>query len=142
MKSISTYQLTIPASTNFLSDVRNFVEVHAKEHGFSDSDIHNVRLAVDEAVTNIIKHAYNYDESKKIDVEIEFNKDELLVSLSDSGKKFELRSLKQPDVQEYAKQKRRGGMGLYLIHTLMDEVEYQRTNGRNEIKMCKQRSNS
>ena len=142
MNSIATYQLTIPASTNFLAEVRNFVELHAKEHGFTETDIHDVRLAVDEAVTNIIKHAYNFDDSKEIEVEMEFNEEELHVSLSDTGKNFELKSLKQPDIREYAKQKKRGGMGLYLIHTLMDEVKYQRKNGRNEIKMFKQRSNS
>lgn len=139
MDSLTTYHLTIPATTMRLADVRKFVEKHGKEHGFSEAKMHDVRLAVDEAVTNIIKHAYNRDETKKIDIELEINTERLCVTLTDTGKVFKIKSLKQPDVLEYARQKRRGGMGVYLIHTLMDNVDYFRNKGKNEIKMCKNR---
>lgn len=122
-----------------LADVRSFVLTHGKEHGFSDANMHDVQLAVDEAVTNIIKHAYERDESKNIEIELEINSEKLCVSLTDSGKAFKLKSLKQPDVREYARQKRRGGMGVYLIHSLMDSVDYIRKDGKNEIRMCKNR---
>jgi serine/threonine-protein kinase RsbW len=59
-----TYRKKISASTQNLSDVREFVATHAKNHGFTSRQIADVQLAVDEACTNIIKHAYDYDASK------------------------------------------------------------------------------
>ncbi len=139
MDSLTTYHLTIPATTLRLAEVRSFVEKHGKEHGYSAEQMHDVRLAVDEALTNIIKHAYEKDSTKKIDIELEINSEKLCVTLADTGKAFKVRALKQPNVLEYARQKKRGGMGLYLIHTLMDSVDYYRKEGKNEIRMCKNR---
>lgn len=140
MKQSSTYKLSISASTENLSDVRSFIDVHAKDHGFSSKTIQDVRLAVDEAVTNIIKHAYSNDNSKIIDVELLFFENKLCVQLIDSGKNFKFETYKIPDIKEQIKRRKRGGMGVYMIHSLMDKVSYSRNGGKNEIKMCKKRT--
>ncbi|HLR32513.1 MAG TPA: ATP-binding protein, partial [Fodinibius sp.] len=57
-KSTATYNITVRASTEYLSKVRDFVGKHAASYGFNKQEVADIRLAVDEAYTNIIKHAY------------------------------------------------------------------------------------
>lgn len=136
----STYRKIIPASTENLSEVRNFVGQHASSHGFDRKQISDIRLAVDEAITNIIKHAYNGDENHTIEIDITFKNDRMCVILFDTGITFSLKSFKQPNIEEKIKQKKRGGMGVYLIHSLMDDVTYGREDDSNKMVMCKYKS--
>jgi len=136
----SIYNFKVKASTDKLAEVRKFVAENAKKHHYSGKDIADVRLAVDEAFTNIIKHAYNYDSDRNVEIELEIDDDKICVSLFDTGKSFDSSSYRFPDVKEQIRQKKRGGMGVYLINKLMDEVEYLKDGDINEIKMCKKRS--
>lgn len=136
----SIYTFKVKASTDKLAEVRNFVARNARKHKYSSKDIEDVRLAVDEAFTNIIKHAYNYNENEQVEIELEIDKDQICVSLFDQGKSFESSKYRFPDVREQIRKKKRGGMGVYLMHKLMDEVQYLQDGSTNEIKMCKKRS--
>lgn len=134
-----TYRLTVKASTEHLAEVRKFVANYAKQEGFTPEQITDTRLAVDEAFTNIIKHAYQNDESKTVNLELQFDSEKLCITLSDHGKSFDMASYKFPDVKKQIKNKKRGGMGVYLIHHLMDEVIYRNKSKKNIIIMCKHR---
>lgn len=140
MGTNSTYRKTISASTKNLSEVRNFVAEHAKNNGFSSSKIADIRLAVDEAITNIIKHAYKGDENHTIEITVKFKKDRVCIELQDTGNSFNLDTFPEPNIREKIKQRKRGGMGVYLIHSLMDDVTYGRQNKSNKMVMCKFRS--
>lgn len=133
----STYHMDVTASTQNLSSVREFVACHAREHGFGEQDTEEIRLAVDEAMTNVIKHAYGYDESKKILISVGSDSSGFWVAIQDNGHAFDLSSYSTPDVPERIKQRRKGGVGVYLIRRLMDQVEYSTRNEHNEIKMTK-----
>lgn len=140
MGTLSTYQKSIDASTKNLAEVRNFVAEHAVSHGFDKQQIADIRLAVDEAITNIIKHAYQQDDSKTIDIEITLEENSICIQLQDTGKKFRMNKYSEPDIEKKIKERKRGGMGLYLIHSLMDSVTYNSKNGMNEMVMCKNRT--
>lgn len=140
MGTNSTYRKTIAASTKNLSDVRNFVAEHASSNGFNRQEIADIRLAVDEAITNIIKHAYKGDENHTIDIEVTFKKDRVCIELLDTGATFNLKAFPEPNIKEKIKQKKRGGMGVYLIHSLMDDVSYGRVDDANKMVMCKYRT--
>jgi len=135
--NISTYRKTIPASTKNLSEARDFVAEYARKNGFNAQKISDIRLAVDEAITNIIKHAYNGEEDHTIEIELTFKDDRLCVELFDTGATFSIKTFKQPNIEEKIKQKKRGGMGVYLIHSLMDNVSYGREDEANKMVMCK-----
>lgn len=139
MKNESTYTLTVPAATEKLADVRKFVFDHSSKEGFSENQIEDIRLAVDEAFTNIIKHAYKYDSNQDVLVQLHFDKDKLVVKLTDYGSSFDITKYKRPNLEEQIKMKKRGGMGVHLIKTLMDDVSYNRENKKNEITMSKNR---
>ncbi len=140
LEKTSTYIKKIQASTENLAEVREFVSKHASDHGFSKKNISDIRLAVDEACTNIIKHAYNYDKSKVVSIELEFNNNQLIVVLSDYGIGFNPDSYEKPNIPEQIKLKKRGGMGVHLIRNLMDKVVYQKSDGKNILYMKKNRN--
>lgn len=140
MKREATYHKTLNATTKNLSDVRKFVSLQAKKHGFTDDQISDIRLAVDEACTNVIKHAYSFDDSKEFIVDLEFDKSALLIEITDFGTGFNPSKYEVPNLQRRIKQKKRGGMGIFLIQNLMDELSYDSDGSRNVIKMIKYRN--
>ena len=131
------YRLKIPGKSGNLEVIRNFVSDIAFRIGFDKKSVHEIELAVDEACTNIIEHAYEYDESKDIDVLVKTDLKQLTVIISDKGKSFNHKDVKMPDMQEYMKELRVGGLGIYLMKTLMDEVNYHTSNGVNKVHMVK-----
>ena len=131
------HTITIPASTEYLNRVRGFVAELAKTSGFSDEDVEEIRLAVDEACTNVIKHAYNNNSTGQIKVKVTVNGRQLDISLFDSGNAFDPETYTSPNLQERVRRKKRGGMGIYLIRKFMDKVEYRRSDACNEICMTK-----
>lgn len=138
-KSTTTHSISVQASTEHLSEVRDFVAEHATNCGFKKQDVADIRLAVDEAYTNIIKHAYKNDKQKSVDIELGYNSSKLWISLLDTGDAFDPSNYSQPDVRKKIKEKKRGGVGVYLIKKLMDNVEYRTEGSVNEIRMTKRK---
>lgn len=138
-KSTTTYSISVQASTEHLAKVRDFVAKHASNFGFKKQDVADIRLAVDEAYTNIIKHAYKNDKHKSVDIELGYNSSEFWISLLDTGDAFDPSNYSTPDVRKKIKEKKRGGVGVYLIKKLMDNVEYRTKGSVNEIRMTKRK---
>ena len=138
-KHNAKYTMTVQASTEHLSEVREFVAKHASNFGFKQQEVADIRLAVDEAYTNIIKHAYKHDDSKSVEIELGYNSNEFWVSLLDRGRTFDPSTYTEPNVRKKIKEKKRGGVGVYLIKNLMDEVEYVKEGSLNEIRMTKKK---
>lgn len=133
----------ILSRTDNLLEVREFISEEARAYGFSEEDAGNIVLAVDEACTNIIKHAYQYATDKEIEVSIFQNKRSFEIRIFDSGKSFNPSEIRQPDLKEHIGHRKRGGLGVYLIKKLMDKVEYSFHQGkRNEVRLIKYLSNA
>ncbi|MEX0944364.1 MAG: ATP-binding protein [Balneolaceae bacterium] len=140
MNNSFTYKKKVRASTENLSRIRAFVSEHAEKHGFSPNQIADVRLAVDEACTNIIKHAYKNDTNKEISIEIEVNDQRLKITIVDMGESFDVKSYHKPNLKKQIQEKKRGGLGVHLMLNLMDDVTYQVKNKMNVLSMCKNRN--
>ncbi|MDZ7755663.1 ATP-binding protein [Rhodohalobacter sp.] len=140
MNKTATYQITVNASTENLAEVREFVALHAKRQGFTTEQISDLQLAVDEAYTNIIKHAYQNNKDKYVEINLSFDSDKLCISLFDSGNSFSPKNYNLPNIQKKIEERKRGGMGVYLIHQLMDSVSYHANADKNEIRLCKNRN--
>lgn len=137
-KRAKTYRLKIPSQTDNLEIVREFVAKIAAKYGFDEEDIGKIKLAVDEACANVIKHAYEKDEHKPIEIVIKANGRKLTVTVTDKGKGFNPKKVKVPNIKEYLAQMRVGGLGIFLIESLMDEVDFDIKPGkRNQVKMVK-----
>ena len=139
VKRINEQSISVPASTAYLSAVRDFVGLYAHQFGFSEQVVDEIRLAVDEAYTNVIKHAYKYDEEERVLISIGAGDDLFWVSIADQGRTFDQEHYTEPDIEERIRTRKRGGVGVYLMRKLMDTVEYSHVGGTNEIKMTKRR---
>jgi len=135
---MNTMKLKINSSTERLHKVREFVSDAARKFGFEDESISKIALAVDEACTNIIKHAYGYSPDQEIEITIRTKNSEFEIVISDNGKSFDPSTVKLPDLRDYRTKYRKGGLGMYLIYSLMDEVNYNRSrDNRNEVHLVK-----
>jgi serine/threonine-protein kinase RsbW len=134
------HKLTIPSSTRYLEDVRQFVQSHASDAKFSDDTVEQLKMAVDEACANVIEHAYKGEGERPIDIAVIVAPDKFMVRIRDEGVGFDPKSYSSPDLIKIARSRTAGGLGVHIIKRLMDQVEY-RTRGRtNECCMTKYRS--
>lgn len=136
-------KLVIKSRTENLSSIRDFVSENALNAGLTSEEIDDIILAVDEACTNIIKHAYKSFPDGEIIIEIDYNTKKFMIKLIDYGNSFDPQSIPEPDLQKYFKQRRVGGLGLYLMKTLMDDVQYVSVPGKyNQVMLSKNLRNS
>jgi serine/threonine-protein kinase RsbW len=139
----STHTLRIRSRTELLSEIREFVSKAARGFGFNDTDVGKIELAIDEACTNVIKHAYGYNPDGIIEIAVTGRSDEgqsprFIVEIIDSGIPFDSSKYSTPDMKEYFRKLRHGGLGIVLMKKLMDEVEYLHSPGsRNTIRLVK-----
>jgi serine/threonine-protein kinase RsbW len=130
--------LDIESRTERLIAVREFVSGMAREFGFGDEDVSKIALAVDEACTNIIKHAYKYEPGHTISVVVRGRNGAFEVAIRDTGRKFNPAAITSPDMRDYLEHYRRGGLGVYLMKSLMDSVEYDiKPDSVNEVRLTK-----
>lgn len=131
--------LKIPGETNYLDKIRSFIGGIASEVGFNEEDLYKIETAVDEACANVIEHAYEEEaEVKPLIISIEVTPSKLIISIIDYGKGFNLNLIKPPDIPKFIAEKRDGGFGLFLIKTLMDEIDYRsEPNTYNELTLIK-----
>jgi len=115
---------TYPARFIELDQVRGFVGKAAHDCGLKASAVYQVQLAVDEAFTNIIEHAYGGESNEEIDVTCVISGSGLTITLRDCGKTFCPEDVHDPDVEAELNDRQVGGLGLYFIRRLMDEVEF------------------
>lgn len=131
-------QLRIESQTEKLSLVREFVSEAARKCGFDEEAIGKIALAVDEACTNVIKHSYNYAPHKEISIKLVIDRGMFEIIITHQGKSFDPQAIKSPDMQEYLSHFRRGGLGIHLMRTLMDRVEYKTlSNKKSEVRLMK-----
>ncbi len=133
------YKLRIPSQTDNLELIRYFVGRVAEKVGFDDEDVGKIELACDEACTNVIKHAYSdRSQLQSLDIAIKLDYQKLTLIVTDHGKGFDPQAIKIPDMKEYLAELKVGGLGIYLMKTLMDEVTYDIKPGlSNQVSMVK-----
>ena len=137
-KKTRQYLLKIPGQVDNLEIIRNFISGVAKKVGFGDDDANKIELAVDEACTNVIEHAYRDNDEQNIDIAIKLDYQKFTVVVTDKGRSFNFKQVEMPDMDTYLAELRVGGLGIYLMKTLMDEVDYQsKPGGKNEVRMVK-----
>jgi serine/threonine-protein kinase RsbW len=133
-----TGELRIKSKTENLSEIRDFVSGNARAAGILEATVENIILAVDEACTNIIKHAYKLSPEGEIIIKINYDDEKFTVTIIDYGKSFEPDRVPLPDLQKYYREHRVGGLGMYLMKSLMDNVEYISVPGEyNQVLLSK-----
>lgn len=114
-------KLSILSNPKNLVNVRKKVKLIANKTGFSKEETSNIVLAVDEACTNIIRHSYSNDYTKKINIKVDLKPKKLLkIIIRDYGIKPNLKKISSLRPQKI----KPGGLGVYFMKKIMDEVIY------------------
>ncbi len=117
-------------SLNNLEKICDYVSRYATDAGLDESEIYAVQLAVDEATTNIIEHGYGGDCPNRIDITCEVLPDGLKVVIFDDAAPFSPDSVPEPQINVSLDEMKPRGLGVFLIHKMMDEVRYQPSEER------------
>jgi serine/threonine-protein kinase RsbW len=134
-----TFHLEVPADENNLSEVRDFIADICTKAGFLKSETNNTKLAVDEACTNIIKHAYK-EKGGDIRIDVQAEPGKIEINIFDRGEPFDWSEVKEPDLDLYVEIGKKGGLGIYLMNRLMDSLNYSASPAGNRLYMAKSSS--
>lgn len=129
--------VSLPSDVNLLAGLRVFVTSVLKEHGYSGDLVNDIELAADEAVTNVIEHAYRYDAKRTVWLEVHMDKGEVRVVVKDDGEAFVPGEAATVDLEKHIAERRTGGLGVHLMHTVMDSVSHMREGGKNILVLTR-----
>ena len=114
-----------PARFDQLDSIRGFATQAARDAGMDDSETYAIELAIDEACTNIIEHAYQGENRGDIECTCESNDACLTVVIRDHGKPFDPSTVATPDLAADIDNRAVGGLGVFLMKQLMDDVHFE-----------------
>jgi serine/threonine-protein kinase RsbW len=132
-----SFRLVIPSQTRYLNLVTGMAKRASVVAGMDDATSAKVSIAVDEAVTNVIVHAYNNEAEHEVAIELRFMPQALEVHICHHGRAIRENEVVLPDPREYVKHPRKGGLGLLLMSRFMDEIRYIETGEGSECLMIK-----
>src|SRR5699024_4490627 len=133
MEKFDFIEMKIPARAEYIGVVRLSVSGVANRQGFGYEAIEDFKVAVSEAITNVVDHAYYEEENGEVTIGFGIYDDRLEVMVADHGGSFDLSEIKGGigpyEGDESVENLREGGFGLFLIDALMDKVEINNDYG-------------
>jgi serine/threonine-protein kinase RsbW len=130
-------EIVIGSSTTELEVVRTFVGDAAEHFGFREKETYQIILAVDEACSNVIRHGYNKEDAHEIRIAVEGKDKRFTITVSDTGESYDIRAHNLPNMNQYLAEHRSGGLGIKLIRTLVDDIQYEQTDTVNRLVLTK-----
>ena len=121
-----------------INRLHDFVASIGEEWELSHDLIFNLDLVLEEAISNIILHAYPKNEINSINLIAQKTENQLIFVLTDNGKEFDPTIQQEVDVTLSAEERPIGGLGIFLIQQIMNKVEYLRIEGKNKLTLVKQ----
>jgi serine/threonine-protein kinase RsbW len=119
-----------------LPRVLEFMEESCRDANVDPALWFDLQLAVEEACCNVIEHAYN-GEGGEFYVGFRSHDRDVMITVRDQGKPFDPASVAPPDMNLPLEDRPVGGLGLHLIHQLMDQVKFEFSDGTNTLTMIK-----
>jgi serine/threonine-protein kinase RsbW len=132
------YRYKVGCSIENLKGVRDFIRTSLKENGAPDLEISEIVLALDEMCSNLMIHAHhcNPDDLFEIHISVEKN-NPVVFEIIDDGTVFDINQFDEPGIDSIIHEKRKGGLGIRLVKTIMDKVEYHHRSGKNICRLVK-----
>ena len=126
-------KLVVPSDPRFLSIARNAVSEVSAICGLPDEACQGVTLAVDEALANVIRHAYKSRNDQEIELDCQANAERIVFRLFDQGEPPDPARICGQPLNDVSL----SGRGTHLIRAIMDEMSYKQTPGKNELRLVK-----
>jgi anti-sigma regulatory factor (Ser/Thr protein kinase) len=127
------HSVQFAAKFEFLDEIREFVGEIARNGGFGDKDVYNIQLAADEAASNIIEHAYEGVSNGILEISCAVRDSAITIIMVDHGESFDPSAIPMPDLKADLSERKIGGLGIFLMRKLMDEVHYESKPGRGNL---------
>lgn len=120
-----------------ISRLYEFIEELGNDFSLSPDIVFNLNLVLEEAVVNIINYAYPKEEHESIYLSARMHEGSIILVLTDTGKEFDPTAAPEADVTLSADDRQIGGLGIFLIRQIMNEVKYERIEGKNVLTLEK-----
>ena len=130
-------RLTLNNKVSEISKLNAFVKSATATLNMGKGLANQLMLAVEEAVTNVIDYAYPNGIEGNIDITIEADESRIRFILNDSGAEFDPTSVSKADTTLAVDERPIGGLGVFLVRNLMDSINYERSDGKNVLRLEK-----
>lgn len=130
-------ELTLRNRQAEIGRLQDALEELAATHGLADRTLHELQLAVEEHLANILKHAYEDDSEHRIAVRFSFPPSKLQIEIEDDGRPFNPLDHPAPDLSVPLDERPIGGLGIHMMRKSLDGLVYRRTDGKNVLTMVK-----
>ena len=127
----------IRSEMKLLKVVRDFILNNLRQNAIPPDNQNRIILAVDEAISNIIEHAYELQRTGYIDIYYCYEPQKVQVEILNGGRDFDPSKVKEPNIAELVKQGKKRGLGIFLMRQIMDEVKYTCKTGQNHLLLVK-----
>jgi anti-sigma regulatory factor (Ser/Thr protein kinase) len=117
--------------------VAQLVTEFGEKRHFSGELVHDVNLVLEEILSNIILYGYEDAKLHQIELELQYNEQELELKIQDDAKAFNPLDVPEPDLDLPLEDRPIGGLGIYLMRSLMDVLNYRRSQGKNVLTLKK-----
>jgi serine/threonine-protein kinase RsbW len=134
---MGTVQMRIPNRVDAMAEVAAMVDAFGNKHGLSRQIVHDVNVALDEVLNNIISYAFEPGARSEICVRLEICGGKIVIDVDDAGRPFDPLGAPSPDLTSGLRERRVGGLGIHFIRNLMDAVEYARVGEHNRLRLSK-----
>ena len=132
--------LLIATDLDELQKVNAAIEEIAAEENWSPDVTFQIGLAVEELGVNIVNYGHDDDKAHEISIVISSEDEAITIEIEDDGHAFNpLSDAPEPDLDAEVEDRTVGGLGIYLVRTMMDEVHYQRQQDKNCLTLVKRR---
>lgn len=132
------YQYRISCSLENLRGVRDFIRKSLRSHVASDVELNEIILALDEMCSNLMIHAHHCNPEHHLEMNIEVpQKGKVVFEIMDDGEMFDINRFHEPALDNLVHEKRKGGLGIRLVKSIMDEVQYTTREGRFVCRLSK-----
>jgi serine/threonine-protein kinase RsbW len=127
--------MKLPTKLEYLGEIMSSLSHCDKKHGFSAKRISEIAQATEEVLVNIFRYAY-HDEIEDVEVTCKLGQEgRLIIEIVDSGVPFDMLSLGEPDTTADISERKVGGLGIFLIRKLMDDVQYEHEGAKNVLSL-------
>lgn len=130
-------EIRISNNLNEIATLANFIEELGEELSLPMEAIMNINLALEEAVANIIMYAYPSQEEHIILLKVTSTPKQLVFLLTDKGASFDPTQVEDTDITLSLEERPIGGLGIFLIRSIMNEISYHRLDNENRLTMKK-----
>lgn len=130
-------RLVLPNDIETIPQLNEFIDLVAEEVGLDMSLTMSLNLAMEEAVVNVMDYAYPNGQKGNVDIEVTADQEWMTFVITDTGIAFDPTTKEDADTTLSAEERPIGGLGIFLVRQLMDDINYEREGNKNVLTLRK-----